>query len=171
LMVEYAGDTADAVKRQVYQLEELRKARRIGYAASLAFNPDEVKAIWGVRKAGLGLLLGTKGDKKTIAFVADTAVEPAKLPEFSKRFREIITRHDAIAGYYGHCSVGCMHIRPLINLKEPSEVKRWSPSPTRFPILSSNSTGRCPESTATDWPEVTLIRNFSVPFFTRRFAR
>src|SRR5262245_16310420 len=124
LMVEYAGDTADAVKRQVYQLEELRKARRIGYAASLAFNPDEVKAIWGVRKAGLGLLLGTKGDKKPIAFVEDTAVEPAKLPEFIKRFREIITRHDAIAGYYGHCSVGCMHIRPLINLKEPSEVKK-----------------------------------------------
>jgi FAD/FMN-containing dehydrogenase/Fe-S oxidoreductase len=124
LMVEYAGDTADAVKQQVYQLEELRKARRIGYAASLAFKPEEVKAIWGVRKAGLGLLLGTKGDKKPIAFVEDTAVEPAKLPQFIKRFREIITRHDAIAGYYGHCSVGCMHIRPLINLKQPSEVKK-----------------------------------------------
>jgi FAD/FMN-containing dehydrogenase/Fe-S oxidoreductase len=124
LMVEYAGDTEDAVKQQVYRLEELRKARRIGYAASLAFKPEEVKAIWGVRKAGLGLLLGTKGDKKPIAFVEDTAVEPAKLPEFIKRFREIITNHDAIAGYYGHCSVGCMHIRPLINLKEPSEVKK-----------------------------------------------
>jgi FAD/FMN-containing dehydrogenase/Fe-S oxidoreductase len=124
LMVEYAGDTADAVKEQVYKLEELRKARRIGYAASLAFKPEEVKAIWGVRKAGLGLLLGTKGDKKPIAFVEDTAVEPAKLPEFIKRFREILTSHDAIAGYYGHCSVGCMHIRPLINLKEPSEVKK-----------------------------------------------
>jgi FAD/FMN-containing dehydrogenase/Fe-S oxidoreductase len=124
LMVEYAGDTADSVKEQVYKLEELRKARRIGYAASLAFKPEEVKAIWGVRKAGLGLLLGTKGDKKPIAFVEDTAVEPAKLPEFIRRFREIITKHDAIAGYYGHCSVGCMHIRPLINLKEPSEVKK-----------------------------------------------
>jgi FAD/FMN-containing dehydrogenase/Fe-S oxidoreductase len=124
LMVEYAGDTLDAVKQQVYRLEELRKARRIGYAASLAFKPEEVRAIWGVRKAGLGLLLGTKGDKKPIAFVEDTAVEPAKLPQFIRRFREIITRHDAIAGYYGHCSVGCMHIRPLINLKEPSEVNK-----------------------------------------------
>ena len=124
LMVEYAGDTEDAVKQQVYRLEELRKERRIGYAASLAFKPEEVKAIWGVRKAGLGLLLGTKGDKKPIAFVEDTAVEPARLPQFIRRFREIITSHDAIAGYYGHCSVGCMHIRPLINLKEPSEVKK-----------------------------------------------
>ena len=124
LMVEYAGETEDAVKEQVYRLEEVRKAHRIGYAATLAFKPQEVKAIWGVRKAGLGLLLGTKGDKKPIAFVEDTAVEPAKLPQFIKRFRDIITRHDAIAGYYGHCSVGCMHIRPLINLKEPSEVQK-----------------------------------------------
>jgi FAD/FMN-containing dehydrogenase/Fe-S oxidoreductase len=122
LMVEYAGETEAEVKEQVYKLEELRKRARIGYTASLAFKPEEVKAIWGVRKAGLGLLLGTKGDKKPIAFVEDTAVEPAKLPEFIKRFRDIITRHDAIAGYYGHCSVGCMHIRPLINLKEPNEM-------------------------------------------------
>jgi FAD/FMN-containing dehydrogenase/Fe-S oxidoreductase len=124
LMVEYAGETEDEVKRQVLKLEELRKAQHIGYAATLAFKPEEVKAIWGVRKAGLGLLLGTKGDKKPIAFVEDTAVAPAKLPEFIKRFREILARHDAIAGYYGHCSVGCMHIRPLINLKEPTEVKK-----------------------------------------------
>ena len=123
LMVEYAGDTEDSVKDQVNQLEALRKARGIGYAATQAFKPEEVRAIWGVRKAGLGLLLGTKGDKKPIAFVEDAAVEPRKLPEFIKRFREIVTRHDAIAGYYGHCSVGCMHIRPLINLKEESEMK------------------------------------------------
>ncbi|MGH7766082.1 MAG: FAD-binding and (Fe-S)-binding domain-containing protein, partial [Candidatus Binatia bacterium] len=85
-----------------------------------------VRAVWGVRKAGLGLLLGIKGDKKPIAFVEDTAVDPAKLPEFIGRFREILTRHDATAGYYGHCSVGCMHIRPLINLKEASEVKKMA---------------------------------------------
>jgi len=124
LMVEYAGENEDSVKEQIGRLEELRKARGIGYAATLAFKPEEVKAIWGVRKAGLGLLLGTKGDKKPIAFVEDTAVEPARLPEFIKRFREIISGHDAVAGYYGHCSVGCMHIRPLINLKEKNEVNK-----------------------------------------------
>ena len=121
LMVEYAGETEDEVKEQVDRLEELRKREKIGYASTLAFKPEEVKAIWGVRKAGLGLLLGMKGDKKPIAFVEDTAVAPAKLPEFIRRFREVVSRHDTIAGYYGHCSVGCMHIRPLINLKEESE--------------------------------------------------
>ncbi|HMF51500.1 MAG TPA: FAD-linked oxidase C-terminal domain-containing protein, partial [Candidatus Saccharimonadales bacterium] len=56
--------------------------------------------------------------------VEDTAVAPAKLPEFIKRFREVVARHDTIAGYYGHCSVGCMHIRPLINLKQESEMHK-----------------------------------------------
>ena len=124
LMVEYAGETEAEVRAQVETLEELRKREKIGYAATLAFKPDEVKSIWGVRKAGLGLLLGMKGDKKPIAFVEDTAVAPAKLPEFIKRFREIVTRHDTVAGYYGHCSVGCMHIRPLINLKENGEKQK-----------------------------------------------
>jgi FAD/FMN-containing dehydrogenase/Fe-S oxidoreductase len=124
LMVEYAGETDGEVREQVLKLEEVRKREKIGYAATLAFKPEEVKAVWGVRKAGLGLLLGTKGDKKPIAFVEDAAVEPSKLPEFIKRFRAVVTGHDAVAGYYGHCSVGCMHIRPLINLKEPSEVNK-----------------------------------------------
>ncbi|MBI2531293.1 MAG: FAD-binding oxidoreductase, partial [Deltaproteobacteria bacterium] len=124
LMVEYAGETEEEVKAQVAKLEELRKRKKIGYASTLAFKPEEVKAIWGVRKAGLGLLLGTRGDKKPIAFVEDTAVEPSKLPEFIKRFRAIVSGHDTVAGYYGHCSVGCMHIRPLINLKEESEKQK-----------------------------------------------
>ncbi|HZD39664.1 MAG TPA: FAD-binding oxidoreductase, partial [Terriglobales bacterium] len=124
LLVEYAGDSEESVKKQIARLEELRKARAIGYAATLAFKPEEVKAIWSVRKAGLGLLLGIKGDRKPIAFVEDTAVGPARLPEFIRRFREIIAGHDATAGYYGHCSVGCMHIRPLINLKEQTEVNK-----------------------------------------------
>ncbi|MGH7809685.1 MAG: FAD-binding oxidoreductase, partial [Candidatus Binatia bacterium] len=121
LMVEYAGESETEVREQVERLEELRRRAKIGYAGTLAYRPEEVRSIWGVRKAGLGLLLGTTGDKKPIAFVEDAAVEPAKLPEFIKRFREIVTRHDTVAGYYGHCSVGCMHIRPLINLKEESE--------------------------------------------------
>jgi FAD/FMN-containing dehydrogenase/Fe-S oxidoreductase len=124
LMVEYAGETEEEVRDQVLKLEALRLRERIGYAATQAFKPEEVKGIWGVRKAGLGLLLGMKGDKKPIAFVEDTAVAPAKLPEFIRRFREIVDRHDTIAGYYGHCSVGCMHIRPLINLKEESEMHK-----------------------------------------------
>ncbi len=126
LIVEYDGATEEEVKGKVERLEALRARQGIGTCSSLAFKSEEVQEIWGVRKAGLGLLLGTKGDKKPIAFVEDTAVDPAKLPEFIKRFREILRRYDVRAGYYGHCSVGCMHIRPFINLKEAGEVRKMT---------------------------------------------
>src|SRR5207244_13184753 len=80
--------------------------------------------VWKVRKAGLGLLMSRRDDRKPIAFIEDTAVDPAKLPDFLRRFREIIEAHDTTAGYYGHASVGCLHIRPGINLKEPSELAK-----------------------------------------------
>jgi Fe-S oxidoreductase len=124
LIVEYAGETESEAKSKIERLESLRTKQKIGYASTPAFAPKEVQEIWKLRKAGLGLLLGMKGEKKPIAFVEDTAVDPAKLPEFIRGFREILKQHDVEAGYYGHCSVGCLHIRPLINLKEPREVTK-----------------------------------------------
>ncbi len=122
LIVEYAGESESEVKAKVEALEALRARSRIGYAATITHVPEEQQSIWKLRKAGLGLLLGMKGEKKPIAFVEDTAVDPAKLPEFTRGFQEILAKHEAEAGYYGHCSVGCLHIRPLINLKEARGV-------------------------------------------------
>src|SRR6266508_2937349 len=58
-----------------------------------------------------------KGESKPIAFIEDTAVDPKHLPVFVPRFRDIMAKHGAQGAYYGHCSVGCLHIRPLVNLK------------------------------------------------------
>ncbi|MBI1893585.1 MAG: FAD-binding protein, partial [Candidatus Rokubacteria bacterium] len=122
LIVEYAGESEGEVKAKVEALESLRSRSRIGYAATITHAPEEQESIWKLRKAGLGLLLGMKGEKKPVAFVEDTAVDPAKLPEFTRHFNKILAKHGAEAGYYGHCSVGCLHIRPLINLKETGGV-------------------------------------------------
>src|SRR5207253_8473214 len=117
LIVEYAGDSDAEVRAKVAELEARRARERFGYAATLAFDPAEQQSIWKLRKAGLGLLLGMKGDKKPIAFVEDTAVHPKHLAEFVPRFGAILARHGAAAAYYGHCSVGCLHVRPVIDLK------------------------------------------------------
>ena len=124
MIVEYSGETEAEVRAKVEALEALRARKRIGYAAHIAYDPAEQQSIWKLRKAGLGLLLGTKGDRKPIAFVEDTAVDPAKLGPFIERFRGVLDRHGARAGYYGHCSVGCLHIRPLINLKDAGEIRK-----------------------------------------------
>src|SRR5262249_13972945 len=64
------------------------------------------------------------GDDKPVTFVEDTAVSPERLPEFIGRFREILKRHDTDGAFYGHASVGCLHIRPVLNLKNPADVTR-----------------------------------------------
>jgi FAD/FMN-containing dehydrogenase/Fe-S oxidoreductase len=124
LGVEYAGESDAEVRSKVEALEALRARRRFGYAAHIAYDPDEQRAIWKLRKAGLGLLMGIKGDAKPIAFVEDTAVDPKYLPVFIPRFREIMTKHGVDGAYYGHCSVGCLHIRPMINLKTQRSLEQ-----------------------------------------------
>jgi FAD/FMN-containing dehydrogenase/Fe-S oxidoreductase len=117
LMVEYAGEDEAEVKAKVEALEARRQRERFGYASSVALDPAEQQSIWKLRKAGLGLLFGTHGDAKPLAFVEDTAVDPRHLAKFVARFREIFARHEVDGAYYGHCSVGCLHIRPAINIK------------------------------------------------------
>jgi FAD/FMN-containing dehydrogenase/Fe-S oxidoreductase len=124
LIVEYAGESEAEVRAKVEALEARRARERFGYAAHLAYDAGEQQSIWKLRKAGLGLLLGMKGDKKPIAFVEDTCVEPRHLKEFVPRFAEIFAKHDTRGAYYGHCSVGCLHIRPVIDLKTPRGLEQ-----------------------------------------------
>ena len=124
LIVEYAGESEAEVKSKVEGLEARRTQGRFGYASHIAQDPAEQQSIWKLRKAGLGLLLGTRGDSKPIAFIEDTAVDPKHLAEFIPRFRAIMARHGAEGAYYGHCSVGCIHIRPLINLKTERGIEQ-----------------------------------------------
>src|SRR5436309_2331516 len=104
-------------------MEAALKRHKAGYAYVRSFDPAEQTNIWKVRKAGLGLLLGMKGERKPIAFVEDCAVEPSKLPEFFVKFRDVIQKYKTSAAYYGHASVGCLHIRPLINTKNARDIQ------------------------------------------------
>src|SRR5437660_11960925 len=124
MIVEYTGENDAEARAKVEALEARRQRERFGYTAHLAFDAGEQRTIWGLRKAGLGLLLGMKGDKKPIAFVEDTCVDPRHLSKFVPRFKDIFARHDTIGAYYGHCSVGCLHIRPVIDLKVPRGLEQ-----------------------------------------------
>jgi FAD/FMN-containing dehydrogenase len=89
-----------------------------------AVEQEQQQNIWKFRKSSQGLLMSVLGDKKPIAFVEDPAVPVENLPEFLRRFQKLLAGYDTAGGYYGHASVGCIHIRPLINLKQASEVDK-----------------------------------------------
>ncbi|MBI4233706.1 MAG: FAD-binding oxidoreductase, partial [Chloroflexi bacterium] len=124
LLVEFFGDTETEVRSRLDRLEALAERQRLGFACVKILDQQKQRDPWAVREAGLGLLMSVRGDAKPLPFVEDTAVAPEKLPEYIRRFDETVRATGTTAAYYGHASVGCLHIRPVINLKLQEGVER-----------------------------------------------
>tara|TARA_Y100001970_G_scaffold50766_1_gene64298 strand:+ start:14659 stop:17448 length:2790 start_codon:yes stop_codon:yes gene_type:complete len=124
LAVEMIADSQNELQDKLEKLKIQMDKQKYGYSTKLLLSNSDQQKVWNIRKAGLGLMMSTPGDYKAIPFVEDTAVDPKVLPEFVREFDQIVREHDTEAGYYGHASVGCLHIRPLINLKTKSEVAK-----------------------------------------------
>jgi FAD/FMN-containing dehydrogenase/Fe-S oxidoreductase len=120
-MVEFTGDEEAQIQDKLEKLA--RKLERApGVTTVVRVRPEDREPLWRLRESGLPLLMGLPGDRKPVTFVEDCAVAPEKLPEFTARFQEIIRRHHTFGAFYGHASVGCLHIRPVLNLKEVADV-------------------------------------------------
>ena len=124
LAVEFYGETQAELESQLDRLEKTLKSAGFGYAFVRCFTAEEKSRVWETRKAGLGLLMGMKGDAKPVGFVEDAAVPIEHLPEYVKRFDEIVTAHDTTAAYYAHASVGLLHNRPIVNLKSETDIQK-----------------------------------------------
>ena len=116
LVVELRAETREELEAQASSLEKHLIESGLVYGCTRAYGKD-VQRVWALRKAGLGILNGMKGDAKPHGVVEDTAVAPKRLPEYLKDFREMATRLGADIVYYGHISTGELHLRPIINLK------------------------------------------------------
>jgi FAD/FMN-containing dehydrogenase/Fe-S oxidoreductase len=118
LFVTVFADTPDEARAQLDRLEW------DAYHTIVAETAAEQEALTKVRKAGLGLLMAASdGSRRPLAFVEDTAVAPERLGDYVAAFREVLDRHGLEAGWYGHCSVGCLHIRPFVDLTEPGGIE------------------------------------------------
>ncbi|MFQ5415066.1 MAG: FAD-binding and (Fe-S)-binding domain-containing protein, partial [Phycisphaerae bacterium] len=125
LIVEFFGTTADVVAHHVQRLAE-RASRLSGcFEAVQVLAPGRQADVWNLRKSGLGLLMSRPGDAQPYAFVEDSAVDPTRLRAYMERFTAVLTREgvDEVA-YYAHASVGCIHVRPVLNLKNGRHVER-----------------------------------------------
>ncbi len=124
LFVEFFGETPGEAREKVERLSADLERERIGYAQVRLFDPADQAAVNNVRKAGLGFLLGKKGDAKSMAFIEDCAVDPSRLVDYHRRLTAILKAHGATGSFYGHVSVGLLHIRPILNLKDPIDVRK-----------------------------------------------
>lgn len=117
LCVEFYGNHAAELAERMEAVERDLKGAGLDCRCRQIVDPAAQQRIWSFREAALGLSTAMKSDGKAISFVEDTAVAPEKLRDYIARFVGIVERHDTVAGVYAHASVGCLHVRPVVNLK------------------------------------------------------
>lgn len=127
-LVEYAGHDPAVIEAKVADLlarvEQHRGEAQAPYLARVAQNAAECKALWDLRKKGVGLLGNAPGARKPIPFVEDTVVPPERLAEYVARFRAILDAEGLTYGMFGHVDVGCLHVRPALDMKDPADERR-----------------------------------------------
>ena len=124
LVVEFYGETEAELTDKATKLKNDMERLCHGYATVNMLDRAAQASVWAVRKQGLGLLMSMHGDAKPLPFVEDTAVDPGNMGDFVRRFDEIVRNHGTEAAYYGHASVGCLHIRPVVSLKTRDGVDK-----------------------------------------------
>jgi FAD/FMN-containing dehydrogenase/Fe-S oxidoreductase len=122
LLIEFYAEHADLLNARLGAVTADLRQRGFGYSHLALTEPAAQARVWKLRTMALGLSMAEKGDAKAISFVEDTAVAPECLRDYIDEFLAIVARHQTRAGVYAHASVGCLHVRPVINLKTAEGV-------------------------------------------------
>lgn len=123
LLVEFASSEAGAdLSRDLARLEDLMGEIGHPNAVVRAETAQAQAAVWRVRKAGLNIVMSMAGPRKPISFIEDCAVPLEHLAEYATEVDAIFRRHGTDGTWYAHASVGCLHVRPALNLRDPDDV-------------------------------------------------
>ncbi len=99
--------------------------RNLGRRSLCVTDPREMEMVWSLRKAGLSLLTGRKGDSKPVPGLEDVAVLPRQLPDFARAVKDMMARLRLEGSFYGHAGAGLLHIRPIINCRNSDDIARY----------------------------------------------
>ena len=124
LLVEFAEEDQAENLRRLERLVELMGDLGHPDGVVKAVEPAFQSAIWEVRKQGLNIMMSMKGDGKPVSFVEDCAVRLEDLPEYTRRLTEVFRKHGTNGTWYAHASVGCLHVRPILNMKEEEGARK-----------------------------------------------
>ena len=124
LLVEFAGEDLAAQRRKLKDLVGLMAELGFPDAVVEATDPNFQQAIWEVRKAGLNIMMSMKGDGKPVSFIEDCAVALEDLAEYTERLTQVFRKHGTEGTWYAHASVGCLHVRPILNMKQEADVRK-----------------------------------------------
>jgi len=123
LMIEFACETGEELNAKAAALENDLREAGLGYHYPLITGADNIKRVWSLRTAGLGLLANIPGDRKGVPGIEDTAVAPDYLPGYVADLKKVLGKLGLTSVYYAHIATGEIHFRPLINFKDPNDVR------------------------------------------------
>ncbi len=124
LIVEFHGHEDAALLRGLDRLEEMMGDLGLPGQVVRVVEPAMQAAVAEVREAGLNIMMSMKGDGKPVSFIEDTAVDLADLADYTERLNEVFVRHGTVGTWYAHASVGCLHVRPVLNMKDGADVAK-----------------------------------------------
>ncbi len=122
LIAEFASDSREEIMETIGNMEQEMKENKIGYHYPVV-EGDDIQKVWALRKAGLGLLSNLPGDAKPAPVIEDTAVSPEKLGDYLTEFKGLLDKHNLNCVFYAHIATGELHLRPVLNLKDPKDVE------------------------------------------------
>ncbi len=123
LLVEFAGADLETQQRKLKDLVALMGDLGLPGSVVEIVEQDFQKDVWEVRKAGLNIMMSMKGDGKPVSFIEDCAVPLEHLAEYTARLTRVFEAHGTKGTWYAHASVGCLHVRPILNMKEDGAKK------------------------------------------------
>jgi len=118
LLVEFTGDTETELDHGIQALKSKLQQNHHLDPIVIISDPKQQANVWYVRKVGLGILMSVRGDAKPIPFIEDAAVPAEHLADYVTEIFDYASTVgvDQVA-MYAHASAGCLHVRPLVNLK------------------------------------------------------
>ena len=126
-LVEFAGEDQKNIEENIQNLcATIEKNRAQPHQAMGYYHTKsalEMSHLWNLRKKGVGLLGNTAGNRKPLPFVEDTAVPPENLAAYIAEFTALLQEHGLEYGMFGHVDVGCLHVRPALDMKDPHDEK------------------------------------------------
>ncbi len=122
LIVEFARENKEEISDLCKRMEAEMRDAGLGYHFPVV-HPPELKRVWDLRKAGLGVLSNYPGDRKPVPVTEDTAVNPSALPAYISEFNAMLKGFGLDCVYYAHVGSGELHLRPVLNLKDTADVE------------------------------------------------
>ncbi|MCP3379851.1 FAD-binding protein [Bradyrhizobium sp. CCGUVB4N] len=123
LLVEFAGDDLSELRKDLKRLDQCMADHGFADAVVEVVEPERQKRVWEVREACLNIMMSMKGDGKPVSFIEDCAVPLEHLADYTDAVTALFEKHGTRGTWYAHASVGCLHVRPILNMKTEEGVK------------------------------------------------